>query len=138
MHKKSLFYWSISSLKDFFEYEFIFMAVKEHDCVNFIKRQCKLLGIDNYKIIELNSFTCGQAETAYNAKNYINVDEQVMIYNIDTFVNPNSLKKHFKNYDGIIPVFETFSGDNWSYVKLNSFRRVVEVAEKKKILITLL
>ena len=41
------------------------MAVKEHDCVNFIKRQCKLLGIDNYKIIELNSFTCGQAETSY-------------------------------------------------------------------------
>ncbi|RAN76620.1 hypothetical protein [Bacillus sp. SRB_331] len=37
-HNKSLFYWSISSLKDFFEYEFIFMAVKEHDCVNFIKR----------------------------------------------------------------------------------------------------
>ena len=72
------------------------MAVKEHDCVNFIKRQCKLLGIDNYKIIELNSFTCGQAETAYNAKNYINVDEQVMIYNIDTFVNPNSLKNILK------------------------------------------
>ncbi|MDN4873007.1 glycosyltransferase family 2 protein [Bacillus cereus] len=134
VQNKSLFYWSISSLKDFFEYEFIFMAVKEHNCVNFIKRQCELLGIDNYKIIELNSFTCGQAETAYNAKNYINVDEQVMIYNIDTFVDPNSLKKiHFKNNDGIIPVFETFSGDNWSYVKLNSFGRVVEVAEKKKI-----
>lgn len=131
---KSLFEWSMLSLKDFFDNEFIFITRKEVLDEEYIHSICNKLGIKDTKIISIDYNTDGQATTAYLANEYIDLNESCIIYNIDTYVKPFSIKKYDikNNYDGFIPVI-TAEGDRWSFVKVNEFNIVTEVAEKKPI-----
>ena len=133
-NKKSLYEWSMLSLKDFFEEEFLFIIRKEIFDESFIEKINKSLGITNYKFIELNKLTDGQASTAYSACKYIENKEAVIIYNIDTYIKPYELKKSDINANdfGFIPVVHE-NGDRWSFVKINDAGKVIEVAEKKQI-----
>lgn len=132
--EKSLFEWSMLSLKDFFEEEFIFIVRKNFYTKEFIIKKCQSLGINNIKIKEIDSLTDGQATTALYADEFITLGDMVAIYNIDTYCEPYQIKKEDirKEYEGLIPVFEA-SGDKWSFVKLDENNEAIEVSEKIRI-----
>lgn len=131
---RTLFEWSMLSLKDFFDMEFIFVIRKEILDEQFILDKCSQLGIEKLQIVVIDKNTDGQATTAMMADDFINEDEEIVIYNIDTYVEPyNILKNQIKSsYIGFIPVIVA-EGDRWSFVKVNELGEVIDVAEKKPI-----
>ena len=53
------------------------------------------MGIFNFHIIELDEISDGQATSAYNAQTIWNPNDPLLIYNIDTYVNPSYLDPKF-------------------------------------------
>ena len=131
---KTLFEWSMLSLKDFNDKDvkYIFINRKENDDAKFISAKCQEIGIKNYKIVEINALTDGQATTALVAKPYWNDGDELIIYNIDTFVEPGAIKYADIKGDGFIPCFKA-AGDHWSFVRLDEQGQAVEVREKQRI-----
>lgn len=130
---KTLFEWSLLSLSDFFDEEFIFITRVKAYNLDFIKNICNTLNITKFKIKELNYLTDGQASTAFLCDDLISEDEEIIIYNIDTYIKEYSiLKSDIKEYDGFIPVFKT-EGEKWSFIKLNEKNEVIDVVEKIRI-----
>lgn len=130
---KSLFEWSMISLKDFFEDEFIFIVRKGNYNLNSINSWCKKLGIIKWQYIEVNHLTEGQAETVVAARSVLDYNDKIAIYNIDTYVKGKEIKKSDikENYDGFIPAFLAYD-DKWSFIKLDG-DKVTEIKEKIKI-----
>lgn len=129
---KTLFEWSMLSLSDFREEKFIFIVRKEDSAEAFIKNKCKLIGINNIHILELDALTKGQAESAMFAQKVWNEGDPLFIYNIDTYVESGHMNRKIIQGDGFIPCF-CAKGDHWSFVKLNSEGEVIEVREKERI-----
>lgn len=129
---KTLFYWSMISLKKFFQEEFIFIFRKETYDKKFIDSELKKLGIKKYKIVLLDKLTDGQAETVMLAKKHIKKDDSILIYNIDTHVKPSSISKTWFKYDGLIVTMNA-KGDHWSFAKTNNKGFATAVTEKVKI-----
>lgn len=131
-NKKSLFEWSLLSLSDFFNEEFIFIVRKGMYSKDFINIICDKIKIKRFFIIEIEELTDGQATTAYMAENYIGEEEEVCIYNIDTYVKEgNILKKDLIDSDGYIPAFKA-QGDKWSFIKVEN-NKVIDIQEKIRI-----
>ena len=130
---KTLFWWSISSLKNYFESQFIFIARNEPGNSEFIKNECRNLGIKSFRIIELSQLTKGQAETALKAQEAIDdPNEEIMIYNIDTYVEAEALPSGIIKGQGWVPAFHA-EGDKWSFVKFKDDFTVTEITEKIRI-----
>ena len=130
---KTLFEWSMHSLKNFYDKNFIFITSKSHNSTDFIKEKCRSLGIKDYTIKVINYMTKGQAETALiTEENIADIDKDIIIYNIDTYVEPNQLKPEHIKGDGWIPAFEA-EGDRWSFVKIDTDFRVTDITEKIRI-----
>ncbi|MGM9534383.1 MAG: glycosyltransferase family 2 protein [Intestinibacter sp.] len=128
----TLFYWSMISLEDFFDDNFIFIIKKEDNASDFIKNSCNELNIQKYKIVEIDGLTDGQATTALAARPYCEQNQPIIIYNIDTYVEKGGFKKSDFRGDGFIPCFYG-KGDHWSFAKINQDGKVVEVREKNRI-----
>lgn len=128
---KTLFEWSMSSLENFFSEPFTFIVRREDDATDFIKTTCGKLGI-SAQIIQLENLTRGQAETAMFASELWVADEPLLIYNIDTYVEPGQLRAEQIRGAGFIPCFTT-EGTHWSFVKLGDDGKAVEVREKVRI-----
>lgn len=131
---KTLFEWSMDSLADYNPHvsKYVFVVRKEDQSGDFIYEQCKKLKIHNVSIVEIDHLTDGQATTCMLAMPYCNPDESIMVYNIDTYVEPYGMKFSDISGDGHIPCFHA-EGDHWSFVKLDKNGNVVEVHEKKRI-----
>ncbi len=133
---KTLFEWSMISLqgytKDVGKYIFIALKDKEEDVETFINFQCKKLGIKNYHVIMLEELTDGQATTAMLAEKYWISANALLIYNIDTYVEPGEMNSAELKGDGFIPCFQA-EGEHWSFVRLDENGKVVEIKEKKRI-----
>ena len=133
---KSLFEWSMISLEGFREAadKYIFIALRDENCdvEAFIRDKCRLLNISDYHIILLDELTDGQATTAMLAGRYWYRDHALLIYNIDTYVEPGEMNSAELQGDGFIPCFKA-AGDHWSFVRLNDEGMVVEIKEKKRI-----
>lgn len=127
----TLFYWSMQSLIGLSSKEYFFIVRKEDKAVNFIQTECKKLGVIP-KIIELEYLTKGQAETAMFAKPYWRENEQLFIYNIDTYVEAGNISDNEFKGDGFIPCFIS-EGNHWSFVRLNNNGEAIEVREKNRI-----
>ena len=129
----TLFEWSLLSLKNFFDFKFIFVTRRDNDDGAFIREKTEVLGVSQVNIIELDGPTSGQAETAFLGGALIGRGaEPLAIYNIDTYVEPDQLSPDSIAGDGWIPVFEA-EGDKWSFVRFGDDYRVTEVAEKRRI-----
>ena len=129
---KTLFTWSMVSLNTFKKEQFIFIVRVEDKAVQFISKECENLGINDYKIIEIEKITRGQAETVLFAMEYCNYDEEIFIYNIDTYVEAGNLNYSKIEGDGFIPCFNA-EGEHWSFVRLDENNNVVEIREKNRI-----
>ena len=130
---KSLFEWSMLSLKNFFDESFIFVVRENNYNKENLEYLCDKLGIKKFKLKEINELTDGQATTAYLCNEDILEDEDVLIYNIDTYISGNEIKKdELKKYDGYIPVFKS-EGDKWSFIKLDNTGKIIDVVEKIRV-----
>lgn len=131
---KTLFEWSMDSLLGYNEHasKYVFVARKEDHSGDFIREQCKKYGIHNVDLVELDHMTDGQATTCVLAMPYCDPDDAILVYNIDTYVEPYGMKYEDISGDGHIPCFKA-DGEHWSFVKLNDQGSVVEVREKVRI-----
>ena len=133
---KTLFEWSLISLDCFRpevnQYIFIAMRDKDNNVKCFIEEKCAKLAIKKYHIILLDYLTDGQATTAKLASRYWEKQNSLLIYNIDTYVEPGEMKAAELKGDGFIPCFQA-AGDHWSFVRLDENGKVVEIKEKKRI-----
>lgn len=131
---KSLFEWSLDSLKGYKDHveKIIFVVRQEDNAQNFIKSKCTVYGYSNIKILEIDYITDGQATTALLGINECNPNSPILIYNIDTYIEPYQLKFVDLIGDGHIPCF-CADGTHWSFVRLNDKNEVVEVREKQRI-----
>lgn len=131
---KTLFEWSMDSLLDYSLHteKYIFIVRKEDDSADFIRTQCKKYGIANAVIVEIDYTTDGQATTAMLAIPYCDPDDSIMVYNIDTYVEPYEMKYADISGDGHIPCFHA-DGDHWSFAKTDESGKVTQVREKQRI-----
>ncbi len=133
---KTLFEWSIISLEGYYSEinKYIFIAMKDDkiDVENFINNQCKKMNLKDYNVILLDYLTDGQATTATFAAKYWDLNNALLIYNIDTYVEAGEMNSNELKGDGFIPCFKG-EGDHWSFVRLDDTGKVVEIKEKKRI-----
>ena len=130
---RSLFSWSLSSFENFFENDFVFITRAEHKTIPFIEKECAELGIQRFGCLELSAPTAGQAETAMLAQRLIQrPNEPIIIYNIDTYVEPAALRPEMIRGDGWVPVFEA-QGERWSFCSFDETGLVNGIAEKRRI-----
>lgn len=142
----SLFNLSIKSLSNLIEPddEFVFISRKSNNAREFILNEMNnnFSNIHNIHIEEIDYITDGQATTAYLAKPFIkDTCRPIIIYNIDTYIEPMALSLLDIHGDGWIPCFNG-EGDHWSFCKtfnnidennICNLNRVIEVAEKNRI-----
>lgn len=132
---RTLFAWALESLRHAMELEarFIFVVRAEDQARRFIARSCRELGIHHSSVVELCHETDGQATTVLEAEPAIhNPQEPILIYNIDTYVEPRFLPLDNIPGDGWIPCFPG-EGDHWSFVRLDLDGKAMEVREKQRI-----
>lgn len=131
---KTLFEWSLDSLSDYNQYvtKYIFVARKEDHSRQFIEEKCRLYAIKEIEIVEINHQTDGQATSCLLALNKCNIQESMMVYNIDTYVESGELRYSDISGDGYLPCFHA-DGEHWSFVKTDEKGKVIEVREKKRI-----
>ncbi len=134
-HERTLFAWSMLSLKSFIAQgaRFTFVMRAADEAGDFVSREARALGIAASGIVELGEPTDGQATTAMLAAPEVaDKAAPMLIYNIDTFVHPDTLPAASARGDGWIPCFPA-SGDHWSFAAADTAGRVHEVREKKRI-----
>jgi len=133
---RSLFDWSLLSLKNFLEpnTRVIFVCLKENNSYGYVRQRCEALGLRDIYVVELSEVTDGQATSAYLSNEYWLSIEPLLIYNIDTYVNPRALSpNHIRlGSDGWVPCFQV-PGEHWSFVRLGEDGWAVDLAEKKRI-----
>lgn len=130
---RSLFAWSMESLIGYGkDNTYYFIVRAEDNAGDFIKDACNKLGIERYRLIELDHTTDGQATTALLAAEYWNRDEALLIYNIDTYVEAGQMNAQQLTGDGFIPCFPA-PGDHWSFVKTDANGNATQVVEKERI-----
>jgi choline kinase len=130
---KTLFEWSMDSLEDLKNEHFVFIVRKDERQLFSLESLIKKARIKFYNVIIINNVTNGQATTALLADKFIDEVDEVVIFNIDTFIIPYSIKKSdFSYYDGFLHTFKA-EGDHWSFAKTNNSGKVIEVTEKIRI-----
>ena len=114
---------------------FIFVVQKEHREKYNLDTLLNLI-TPNCKVVEVNELTEGAACTTLLAKDYINNDYPLLMANSDQFAEWDSNEFMYKmveqNVDAGILSFKS-THPKWSFVKINEFGYVNEVAEKKPI-----
>lgn len=131
---KTLFEWSMDSLLGYNEHvsKYIFVVRREDQAAEFIREQSRRYGIQDSEILEIDHMTDGQATTCMLAIPRCDPEEPVLIYNIDTYVEPYEMKYADILGDGHIPCFHA-EGEHWSFARLDEKGNVAEVREKVRI-----
>lgn len=134
---KTLFEYSLNSLPLDICDEIIFICLKEHKNFNVESFIYSKISHKNIKIHFLDKVTKGQAQTVYSIKGFIDDDEEIVIYNIDTYFESNKLRSLLLSKDkedGILGAFIDESDDNkWSFASLDLKDNVIRTTEKEKI-----
>ncbi len=130
---RTLFAWSMESLTGYGkDNNYYFIVRAEDDSRTFIADACAELGIERFRVIEIDHMTDGQATTAMLAGEFWNREEPLLIYNIDTYVESGQMNSTQLCGDGFIPCFRA-PGEHWSFVKLDQDGNATEVREKERI-----
>lgn len=131
---KTLFEWSMDSLVDYNPHvsKYVFVVRREDNSERFIRGKLREYGIDSADVVEIDCLTDGQATTCMLALPFCDLDESIMVYNIDTYVEPYGMRYSDIRGDGHIPCFHA-EGDHWSFARVDASGKVVEVREKNRI-----
>ena len=135
VHGRTLFAWSMESLKGFSspDNDHYFIVRRADNAASFIEEEWKkVAGAGRIHVIELDEMTDGQATTAMLAAPYWKKDDELLIYNIDTYVEAGCMKSSDIEGDGFIPCFAA-PGDHWSFVAIDENGDATAVREKERI-----
>lgn len=133
----SLFDAAICSFRKWFATADFIIIVKDDKAKKYVEKRISMLGIQNYKIINLNFLTKGQAETVYLGLKEAGIDDlgdELMIFNIDTIRYNLELPKD-EIWDTLFDVFYDEDATNeWSFAQVKSNSNdIIKTAEKQKI-----
>lgn len=134
-HGRALFDWSLLSLKNFFaNSRVVYVCLKENNSRAFVEKKSSELGLDDVRVVELDALTDGQATSAILSSDHWLKNSELLIYNIDTYVEPDVLTPQSiqQGSDGWVPCFQA-AGDHWSFLNPDKDGWAIEVAEKKRI-----
>jgi dTDP-glucose pyrophosphorylase len=135
-HGRSLFDWSLLSLKNFLtpDSRVIFVCLAENRSEHYVLSRCKQLGMADAHVVAVEALTDGQATSAYVSRHLWRSDDPLLIYNIDTYVKPLALcpSDIRLGSDGWVPCFKA-SGEHWSFVKVGEDGWATDIAEKQRI-----
>lgn len=131
---KTLFEWSMDSLVDYNPHveKYVFVVRTEDNSEEFIKKHMSGYGVENIEVIGIDYLTDGQATTSMLAIPYCRMENPVMIYNIDTYVEPYEMKYTDISGDGYLPCFHA-KGNHWSFVRASEGNKAAEIREKLRI-----
>ncbi len=138
-HGKTLFEYSLESLPIEIANKLIFICLKKHESdFNISQFINKKIDHPAIEIIFLDKVTRGQAETVYMVKDQINYDDELLIYNIDTYFKSSTLKSILldtnQKKDGVLGTFIDQSNDEkWSFAQVDARGIVTKTTEKEKI-----
>jgi len=131
---RTLFAWSLTSLSHFLPgAQVVFVALREAQAGPFIRAEAAALGIADPAVLDLDEKTDGQATSALLAAPLIrDPGAPLLIYNIDTYVEPAFLHPAMQRGDGWVPCFPG-EGESWSFARVEGDDRIVELREKVRI-----
>lgn len=127
--------WSLDSLRVHHDDRIIIVTQKEHKVKDKLKQHLQgQYPFNKIEWLELECITSGQLETALKAKELIDLNSGIAIYNCDTYFQSKTLSTLLESplVDGIIPCAQE-PGDAWSFCKINDKDQVIDIAEKKRI-----
>jgi len=133
-HGRTLFDWSMLSLSDYFPHakQVLFIVRRQDGASSFLMEQAKKYRIAQPSVVELEHMTDGQATTALIGADRCEPGEPIMIYNIDTYIEPGELRFDQIRGAGYIPCFHA-QGTHWSFVAADKNGRATSVREKERI-----
>jgi NDP-sugar pyrophosphorylase family protein len=131
---KPMFIWAIESLNGIDFSEIIFIALKEHESQFALSELINKFVKVPFQLVLIDEVTEGQLCTVLSAKPLINTNESVLVIASDTLIEGDMLADLAKgeDIDGIISVLN-LPGEQWSFAKVDSDGKVIEVAEKTRI-----
>lgn len=130
---ETVFSQSVKSFSRYFSTDkFLFIVRADYNASDFVKIECEKLGIKDYEVVLIENDTMGQADTVYLGLGEIVDDEELYIFNIDTF--RYDFKKPILNENdrGFLEVFIE-EGDNWSFIEAGKDNTVLRTTEKDRI-----
>ena len=129
----SAFSYAVSSFKRYFKSDlFIFLVRSDYFAFEFVTKEISLCGITNFKIVVIDYETDGQAGTVSMSLEYLDDNEPLYIFNIDTY-RDNYIKPDIVNdCSGYLEVFKG-EGSAWSFVLPGKNNSVLRTAEKDRI-----
>lgn len=135
-HGHSLFEWSMASLRNFLNSEcrVIYVCLAENRSGDYVRARSAAMGLKDVHVVEVDEVTDGQATSAYVSRHVWQQGAALLIYNIDTYVDPRSLRPEDipAGSDGWVPCFRV-PGDHWSFVKVGESGWAVDLEEKRRI-----
>lgn len=130
---ETVFAKSVRSFQNYFQVmPFLFLVRSDFDAIGFVSQEARRIGLKDYRIIEFNIETRGQAESVeMGIRDYAD-DVPLLIFNIDT-IRHDFLMPDLKNRgDGFLEVFEA-DGDGWSFIEPGEENKVIRTTEKHRI-----
>jgi UDP-N-acetylglucosamine diphosphorylase / glucose-1-phosphate thymidylyltransferase / UDP-N-acetylgalactosamine diphosphorylase / glucosamine-1-phosphate N-acetyltransferase / galactosamine-1-phosphate N-acetyltransferase len=131
---KPMFTWAIESLDGMDYSEIIVIALKEHESQFGLRELMNKYVKVPFQLVLIDEVTEGQLCTVLAAKPLIQTSESLLIIASDTLIEGDMLADLVKeeDIDGIISVLN-LPGEQWSFAKVDSDGKVIEVAEKTRI-----
>ena len=135
---RPVFDWVVLGFKKYFENSlFVFPHRNEDGVKEFIQKRLIKLGIRKFNLVAINGETLGQADSVLICLNELKLnksEQELIIFNIDSFRPNFSIPNYLFEFDGYLEVFEGI-GDSWSFILLDqgNFNRVIKTSEKKRI-----
>jgi len=128
---KTLFEWSLESLRPFFDHHFIFACLLEHDGL-WVEAQARAMGIKYVTVVKRRAISLGQAHTVHDVLNRAVPNDPIWIYSIDTYIRRGLAPCCLLGHQGCVPVFKSID-PGMSFVRYDEDGEVIELAEKNVI-----
>jgi NDP-sugar pyrophosphorylase family protein len=131
---KPMYAWATDGLPLELAERLIFICLKEHLPALRGDIETRYAAHDP-TVIALDDVTQGQACTVLAARELIDSDEPLLIFNADTYCRTSlavALAALPGEVAGVLDVFRA-SGDKWSFARVDGAMRVLETAEKRRI-----
>lgn len=133
LHGETVFSHSVRSFElQFKTTPFLFLVRNDHNARAFVAEKVTELGITDFRIIEFQEETRGQAESVLLGVRDYAGENPMVIFNIDTIRRGFSWPDATEFGDGFLEVFRG-EGEGWSFVEPGEGNRVVRTTEKDRI-----
>ena len=133
LRHQCVFYESLLTFKRYFRsIPFVFIVRSDFGAREFVAKQLLALGVLDFRIIELNEDTGGQAETVIIGTRDYSDAEDLLIFNIDTIRHNFMIPDESEFGDGFLEVFRG-DGDRWSFIEPGINNQVNLAVEKNRI-----